>query len=61
MTPKQLENYVNVATGKARVVRASKPLTTEERVANRLVIKNRAVRADMSQSQRRAAILRGCL
>ena len=60
MTPKQLENYVNVATGRARIVRASKPPTTEERIVNRMVVRNRAVRAGMTQSQRRAAILRGC-
>ena len=61
MTEQKLKDYTDVLLGKARVVRAKKAPTTEERIANRAVVRNRAVVADMTAPQRRAAILRGCL
>jgi hypothetical protein len=36
MTKEELENYVRVASGHARVIRASKP-TRDEQVVNRMV------------------------
>jgi hypothetical protein len=60
MTEQKLKDYINVVTGRARVKHASKPLTEEEKVVNRLVVRARACRADMSPQQRHAWVLRGC-
>jgi hypothetical protein len=60
MNRERTEKFIAVALGKSRIKHAAKPLTEQEKIVNRMVIKNRAVRNGMSQSQRRAAILRGC-
>jgi hypothetical protein len=60
MNKEQTEKFINVVLGKSRAIRAKKPPTEEEKVVNKLVTFNRAVVAGMSQSQIRAAHLRGC-
>jgi hypothetical protein len=60
MTKEQIENFVRVATGKARVVRAKPELTAAQRFAKRLVEANRKGRAGMSEAQLQAGVIRGC-
>ena len=60
MTERKLKNYTDVLLGKARIVRAKTKPTPAEQVVNQLVARNRAALANMSASQKRAAILRGC-
>jgi hypothetical protein len=59
MTKEQTENFIRVATGRARVVH-SKPATEQEQAIAMAVLRNRAAWNKMSPSQKRAAILRGC-
>ena len=59
MDKKQLEDYVKVATGKARVKLAAKELTPAQRFAKKLVEANRKSRAGISEEQLKASVLRG--
>lgn len=59
MTPKQVENFVRVATGKARVKHSKAPTEQEKSIALACV-RNRAAWNKMSPSQKRALIVRGC-
>jgi hypothetical protein len=59
MDKKRLEDFVKVATGKGRVIRAKKEPTAAERFAKVLIEKNRKARGGMSEAQLQAGILRG--
>ena len=61
MNEQKLRNYTDVLLGKARVIRAKVKPTPTERFADKLIARSRQDHAKMAATQRRAAILRGCL
>ena len=60
MTTEQMQNYIDVALGKKRVIHAKKEPTPTEKFADKLIAKSRQDRAKMSEAQLTAARIRGC-